>query len=61
VISRITTAMGSIGINIEDISITHPLEGETGILALKILGERSAAEAGAHLRTLGYRASTGKV
>jgi prephenate dehydrogenase len=61
VISRITTAVGSIGINIEDISITHPLEGETGILALKVLGEQSAAEASAHLRTLGYRATTGKV
>ena len=61
VISGITTAVGALGINIEDIAIIHPLEGETGILALKILGERSAAEAGAHLRTLGYRASTGKV
>lgn len=61
VISRITTAIGSIGINIEDISITHPLEGETGILALKVLGEKSAAEARDHLKTLGYRASAGKV
>lgn len=61
VISRITTAVGAIGINIEDISITHPLEGETGILALKVLGEKSAAGARDHLRTLGYRATSGKV
>ena len=60
VISRITTAVGSIGINIEDIGITHPLEGETGILALKVLGEQSAMETVDHLRAMGYRASVRK-
>jgi len=61
VISRITTAVGSIGINIEGHKHHAPARGETGILALKVLGEQSAAEASAHLRTLGYRATTGKV
>jgi prephenate dehydrogenase len=60
VISRVTTAVGALGINIEDISIAHPLEGETGILTLKVLGRDSAREAAGHLGSLGYRASLGK-
>jgi len=60
VISRITTAVGGLGVNIEDIGIVHPLEGETGILTLNVLGEDRAAEAAAHLESLGYRASLGK-
>ena len=60
VISRITTAVGSIGINIEDITIVHPLEGETGVLTLKVLGAERAREDGSHLESLGYRVSVGK-
>ena len=60
VISRITTAIGSLGINIEDISIAHPLEGDTGVLTLKVQGEDSTNEAAEHLESLGYRASRGK-
>lgn len=60
VISRITTAVGSLGINIEDIRIVHPLEGETGTLHLSILGEAEAREVAAHLASLGHATSTEK-
>lgn len=55
VISRITTEVGALGINIEDIGIAHPLEGETGILSLKVLGDGKAEEAAGRLRALGYQ------
>lgn len=57
VISRVSTAVGSLGINIEDIGIVHPLEGERGLLTLKVLGEGKAREAAGHLESLGYSAS----
>ncbi|MHB8895579.1 MAG: prephenate dehydrogenase/arogenate dehydrogenase family protein [Candidatus Geothermincolia bacterium] len=60
VLSRITTAVGALGINIEDLGIVHPLEGETGILTLRVLGEKSAAEACVLLESLGYAVSVGK-
>lgn len=60
VISGITTAVGALGINIEDIAIVHPLEGETGILTIKVLGEENAREVSEHLESIGYRASLGK-
>ena len=60
VISRITMAVGSLGVNIEDISIAHPLEGETGIMTLSVLGEEAAREAATHLESAGYRVSMGK-
>jgi prephenate dehydrogenase len=60
VISRITTAVGALGTNIEDIEIAHPMEGETGIMTLKVLGGDRAAEAAAHLESLGYAVSLGK-
>lgn len=55
VISQITTEVGALGINIEDIAIAHPLEGETGILTLKVLGEGKAEEAAGRLRSFGYQ------
>jgi prephenate dehydrogenase len=57
VISKISTAVGELGINIEDVSIAHPLEGETGILTLKILGHEQAGKVAVGLASLGYRAS----
>lgn len=57
VISNISTAVGAIGVNIEDMTIVHPLEGETGIMTLKILGKEQAAEVVDRLSSLGYRAS----
>jgi prephenate dehydrogenase len=57
VISNISTAVGAIGVNIEDMTIVHPLEGETGIMTLKILGKAQAAEVADNLMSLGYRAS----
>lgn len=60
VISRIATAVGALGTNIEDLSIAHPLEGETGIMTLMVQGEASAAEAARALEELGYAVSVGK-
>ena len=57
VISRISTAVGALGVNIEDIAIVHPLEGETGIMTLRILGRERARETAQRLEELGYRAS----
>lgn len=57
VISKISTAVGALGVNIEDMGIVHPLEGETGIMTLKILGKQQALEVSERLSSLGYRAS----
>jgi prephenate dehydrogenase len=57
VISKISTAVGTLGVNIEDMTIVHPLEGETGIMTLKILGKKNAGEVAQRLSSLGYRAS----
>ncbi|MBU4174880.1 MAG: prephenate dehydrogenase [Actinobacteria bacterium] len=57
VISEVSTAVGSLGINIEDVEIVHPLEGETGILTLRILGREQAGEARDRLEFLGYKAA----
>ncbi|HEY5532256.1 MAG TPA: prephenate dehydrogenase [Candidatus Anoxymicrobiaceae bacterium] len=57
VISKISTAVGAMGVNIEDIGIVHPLEGETGIMTLKILGKRQARGVSDMLSELGYRAT----
>jgi prephenate dehydrogenase len=61
VIGEISAAVGSLGINIEDIEITHPLEGETGIMTLKILGGEHAAEAVEKLSSLDYRPGLSKL
>lgn len=53
-ISRVSTAVGALGVNIEDIGIVHPLEGETGILNLKILGQDKAIKVSRELASLGY-------
>lgn len=56
VISEISTAVGALGINIEDIEIVHTLVGESGILNLRIDGYDNACNAADHLNNLGYRA-----
>lgn len=61
VISRITTAVGALGVNIEDIQIAHPLEGETGVMSLKILGEQNARLVSQELKYHGYHASARRV
>lgn len=61
VISRVSTAVGALGINIEDIGIVHPLEGETGILNLRILGEDNARLVADELSGMGYRAGVREV
>lgn len=59
-ISRVSTAIGSLGINIEDLEITHSTEGGEGILSLKITGEKNAEEARKKLESLGYKTSLKK-
>jgi len=54
VISKVSTAIGALGVNIEDIGIVHPLEGQTGILNLKILGKDKAIKVSQELACLGY-------
>lgn len=61
VISGISTAVGALGVNIEDIGIVHPLEGETGILSLKILGQDKARRVSDGLEARGYRVSIRRV
>lgn len=57
VISTVSTAVGALGVNIEDMGIVHPLESETGIMTLKIMGRRQALGVTGRLEELGYRAS----
>jgi prephenate dehydrogenase len=56
VISRITTATGAVGVNIEDIGLVHPLEGEKGILTLRVKGEEQARLASEAALSLGFKA-----
>ncbi|PKQ28014.1 MAG: hypothetical protein CVT63_04910 [Candidatus Anoxymicrobium japonicum] len=58
VISKIATAVGALGINIEDIGIAHPLEGAMGILTLKVLGAERAREVTLKLESMGYNVSS---
>ncbi len=55
VISRITMALGEVGINIEDLEISHPLEGEKGSLRIFIRGEDAARLARETLIQKGYQ------
>ncbi|MDD5448154.1 MAG: prephenate dehydrogenase [Actinomycetota bacterium] len=59
-ISRVSTVIGSLGINIEDLEITHSTEGGKGVLSLKITGEKNAEEARRKLESLGYGISLKK-
>lgn len=53
VLAEITTAMGALGINIEDLSMEHSATG--GVVHLVVDGGQAADRAAAHLRALGYR------
>ncbi len=54
VLAEVTTTVGSVGVNIEDLSIEHDPEGGRGRLRLFIMGPRNAAEARRALERLGY-------
>lgn len=54
VFAEVTTTVGRVGVNIEDIAVEHAPEGGRGLLRLAILGPRNAAEARAALEGIGY-------
>ncbi len=61
-LARVTTVVGQRGINIADVSITHPMEASSeagGVLRLAIEGREEAMEARKALREAGFRASVG--
>lgn len=62
-LARVTTSVGSRGVNITDVEIVHPLEAgpaEPGVLRLVIDGEREAKEAAEVLRAEGFQVSVGR-
>lgn len=54
VVAEVSTLIGSIGVNIGDISIAHSVEGGGGLLTLLISGESEAERAAEALRKAGY-------
>jgi prephenate dehydrogenase len=54
VLAEVTTAVGDLGINIEDLQITHSEEGGRGTLRLLILGKEGATRVQAALSSRGY-------
>jgi len=60
-ISSITRALGELGVNLEDLEITHPLEGGSGLLRLYVRGEEIAAKSRRVLAERGYDAVAERV
>jgi prephenate dehydrogenase len=59
-LARVTTLVGSEGINIADIEIVHPMDAgpdEPGVLRLSIEGEQEARRAAEALKAEGFQAS----
>lgn len=54
VLSEVTTLIGRLGINIEDLNITHAEEGGRGVLRLIVLGVDEAHKAQSALESHGY-------
>jgi len=54
VFAEVTTTIGRVGVNIEDISVQHAPEGGRGLLRLAILGPRNADTARTALERIGY-------
>lgn len=54
VLARITTMIGNLGVNIEDLDITHSPEGGRGVLRLTIAGTEQARRAATALETDGF-------
>jgi prephenate dehydrogenase len=53
-LAEVTTTIGSVGVNIEDLSIEHAPEGGRGSLHLAIIGPKNAQKARKALEVLGY-------
>jgi prephenate dehydrogenase len=56
VLAEVTTLLGELGVNIEDIEIAHSLEGDQGVLVLVVAAEAAELVRGA-LLARGYRPS----
>jgi len=56
VLAQVTTSIGNLGVNIEDLQITHSSEGGRGVLHLTIAGRKSAARVAGALREQGFDA-----
>ncbi len=54
VLSEVTTTVGAVGVNIEDMGIDHAPEGGQGRLRLAIIGPQQAAAAREALEARGY-------
>jgi len=54
VLAEVTTTVGAIGVNIEDLGIDHAPEGGRGTLRLAIIGFKPAGRARDALEALGY-------
>lgn len=54
VIADVTTTVGAVGVNIEDLGIEHAPEGGRGRMRLAIIGPKHAARARAALEERGY-------
>lgn len=54
VLAEVTTTVGSVGVNIEDLGIDHAPEGGRGTLRLAIIGPKNAARAHRALEARGY-------
>src|SRR5205823_4850721 len=58
VLSQVTTSIGNLGINIEDLQITHSSEGGRGVLHLTIAGQGPAEKVATALATQGFDVRT---
>lgn len=54
VLAEVTTTVGAVGVNIEDLGIDHAPEGGRGTLRLAIIGFKAAGRARDALEALGY-------
>lgn len=54
VLAEVTTTVGAVGVNIEDLGIEHAPEGGRGTLRLAIIGFKAAGRARDALEALGY-------
>lgn len=58
VLAQVTTSIGNLGVNIEDLQITHSSEGGRGVLHLTIAGKASAEKVAASLAQHGFDVRT---
>jgi prephenate dehydrogenase len=56
VLAQVTTSIGNLGVNIEDLQITHSTEGGRGVLHLTIGGDEHARQVTKALRDQGFDA-----